>query len=144
MKTMILTVLVSGLLVGTANSDDAKNDQKKLQGKWIVTSAVLDGNEIPKDQVKGEITYKGDKYTWSSGDGQGGTGTYKLDPSKKPKALNAVPSDGPLKGQTIEHIYEVEGDNLKVCLALPGTKRPTEFKSEGGSGLWFFTYKRAK
>jgi uncharacterized protein (TIGR03067 family) len=63
---------------------------------------------------------------------------------KKPKQLDAVPSDGPIKGQTVEHIYEIEGDKLRICLALPGTNRPTQFKSEAGSGLWLFTYNRVK
>jgi uncharacterized protein (TIGR03067 family) len=144
MKTAILALFASSFLLGTDPTDDAKSDQKKLQGKWTVTSAVLDGNEIPKDQFKGTLVHTDNKYSWTSGEGQGGSGTFKLNPSKKPKAMDCVPSDGPLKGQTVEEIYEIDGDNLKICLALPGTQRPTEFKSDPGSGLWLFTYKRAK
>src|SRR6516162_2781008 len=117
MKYMIFAALTSSLL-GAGLSDDTKTDQKELQGKWIVTSAVLDGNEIPKDQIKGHLIHTGDKYTWATGDGQGGSGTFKLDPSKKPKTMDCVPSDGPLQGQTVEEIYEVNGDNLKICMAL--------------------------
>jgi uncharacterized protein (TIGR03067 family) len=140
MSATILTVCTVGLLLGA----DAKDDQKNLQGKWTVVSGVIDGNEIPKDQIKGYVKYLGEKYTWSAGDGQSGAGTFKLDPTKKPRALDAVPSDGPIKGQTVEEIYEIDGDTLKICFAMPGNKRPTEFKSDAGSGLWLFTYKRAK
>jgi uncharacterized protein (TIGR03067 family) len=144
MNAVLLTVVASGLLLGTDGKDDAaKADREKLQGKWKVTSGVIDGNAIPKGQLGGELNYKGDKYSWSFGD-QSGTGTFKLDPSKNPKQLDAVPGDGPAQGQTVEHIYEIDGDKLKLCFALPGTDRPKEFKSTAGSGLWLFTYKRAK
>jgi len=139
-QTKILLECTVGLLLGA----DAKDDQKKLQGKWMVTSGVIDGNEIPKDQIKGDVTYSGDKYTWTFGEADSGGGAFKIDPSKKPKAMDSVPSDGPVKGQTVEQIYEIDGDTLKVCFAMPGNKRPTEFKSAAGSGLWLFTYKRAK
>jgi uncharacterized protein (TIGR03067 family) len=129
---------------GSDAKDDAKNDQKNLQGKWTMTSGIIDGNEIPKSPTMGEVTYKGDKYEWKTGDGQSGSGTFKLDPTKKPKHMDSVPSDGPVAGQTVEEIYEIDGDSLKICLALPGTNRPTAFKSEAGSGIWLFTYKRAK
>ncbi len=58
--------------------------------------------------------------------------------------MDVVPSDGPAQGQTIEEIYELNGDKLKICLALPGNQRPTEFKAPEGSGRWLFTYKRAR
>ena len=142
MKTAFFIVLVSCLFLGGDGKDDATTDLKNIQGKWKVTSGVIDGNELPADQL-GELVYSGNKYTWKSGD-QSGAGTFKLDHSKKPKQLDAVPSDGPVKGQTVEHIYEIDGDKLRICLALPGTNRPTQFKSEAGSGLWLFTYKRVK
>jgi uncharacterized protein (TIGR03067 family) len=144
MKTVILTIFGIGLLLGADGKDDAKSDAKKLQGKWTMTSGVLDGNEIPKDQVKGEIVFKDNKYTWATGDGQSGSGTFTIDPSKKPKFMDSVPSDGPAQGQTIEEIYDVDGDSLKICMALPGNKRPTAFKAEAGSNFWLFTYKRPK
>jgi uncharacterized protein (TIGR03067 family) len=140
MKKKVLLVLAVGLLLGA----EGKDDQKKLQGKWILTSAVINGNEVPKDQVKGELVFKGDKYSYTSGDGQKGEGTFKIDPSKKPRTMDAVPADGPVKGQTVEEIYEVDGDTLKLCLVAPGGKRPTDFKAEAGSGRMLFTYKRAK
>jgi uncharacterized protein (TIGR03067 family) len=138
------TVLALGLCLGAFAKDDAEQDQKMLQGKWMLTSAVLNGTEVPKDDIKGELVFKENKYSYTAGDGQAGAGTFKLDPSKKPKQLDAVPSEGDAKGQTFEEIYEIDGDSLKLCLALPGTKRPTDFKSEAGSLHMLFIYKRAK
>jgi uncharacterized protein (TIGR03067 family) len=144
MGTKLLVVLASGLLLGADGADQAKADKEKLQGKWLVTSGVMDGIEIPKDQIKGDLVFKDNTYTYTVGDTESGGGTFKLDPSKKPKVMDSVPSDGPVKGQIIEEIYEIDGDNLKICLALPGSKRPTEFKAPEGSGRWLFTYKRMK
>jgi uncharacterized protein (TIGR03067 family) len=142
MKTLVLIAL--GLFVGSDAKEDAKNDQKNLQGKWTMTSGVIDGNELPKAESLGELVFKDNRYSWKSGDGQSGAGTFKLDASKKPRYMDSVPDDGPVKGQKVEEIYELDGDNLKICMALPGTNRPAAFKSETGSGLWLFTYKRAK
>jgi len=38
-------------------------------------------------------------------------------------------TDGPNKGKSVLVIYELSCDSLKVCYALTGTKRPTEFKA---------------
>jgi uncharacterized protein (TIGR03067 family) len=145
MGPKLLLVLASGLLLGTNGEDQAKGDLEKLQGKWVLTSGVMDGNEIPKDQLKGELIFKGDKYSYTAGDDSGG-GKFTINASKKPKTMDAVPAEGPAQGQTVQEIYELTGDNLKICLVLPGpeAKRPTEFKAEAGSGRWLFTYKRAK
>jgi uncharacterized protein (TIGR03067 family) len=143
MNCIILAALASAVL-GATPIDDTKTDQKELQGKWIVTSGVIDGNAIPKDQIKGHLTHNGEKYTWSAGGDQKGSGKFKIDSSKKPKTMDCVPADGPLEGQTVEEIYELNGDTLKICFAFPGNPRPTEFKSEAGSGRWLFTYRRAK
>jgi uncharacterized protein (TIGR03067 family) len=142
MKKLVLVLAVC-LLLGADKKEDVKKDQDKLQGTWTVVSAELDGNKLPQDQAKGELVFKGDKYSYSAG-GETGEGTYKIDPSKKPKTMDAVPADGPFKGQTVEEIYEVEGDELKICLATPGTKRPTDFTAAAGSNRMSFTYKRAK
>jgi uncharacterized protein (TIGR03067 family) len=58
--------------------------------------------------------------------------------------MDAAPSEGPAQGQTIEEIYELDGDKLKICLAMPGNKRPAEFKAPEVGGRWLFTNKRAK
>src|SRR5262249_37921661 len=131
MSSAIFVALAGGLLLGAGPKDNDQADVKKIQGKWTIASGVIDGNPIPN--LKGEVVYTGDKYHWKTGD-QSGKGTFRLDSAKHPKHLDAVPSDGPIQGQTVEHIYELNGDSLKLCLAMPGTPRPTEFKSEGGSG----------
>src|SRR5207253_6260991 len=71
-------------------------------------------------------------------------GNFKIDPTKKPKQSEATYTEGELKGKTVLGIYEVDGDNMRICSALPGKDRPTEFSSKEGSGHALITYKREK
>ena len=41
-------------------------------------------------------------------------------------------------------IYEIDGDNYKVCFAPPGKDRPKEFSSKGDEGLTLSVWKKAK
>lgn len=59
--------------------------------------------------------------------------TFKLDPSKSPKTLDATVAEGLNKGAVILGIYEVSADTLKVCFDPDGKKRPTDFKAASGS-----------
>jgi uncharacterized protein (TIGR03067 family) len=69
----------------------------------------------------------------------------KIDPSKTPKTIDLVPLEEPNKGEVIEGIYQLDGDELKVC--IPNQKmesRPTELKSPKGSSLVLMSLKRSK
>ena len=41
-------------------------------------------------------------------------------------------------------IYELNGDTLRICYDLSGSKRPTEFKTAAGTKLYLVTYNRKK
>ena len=54
------------------------------------------------------------------------------------------PLSGNFKGKTVLGIYQVEGEELKICLPKQGDKeRPSDFKSPEGSDLAFMTFKRS-
>jgi uncharacterized protein (TIGR03067 family) len=69
-------------------------------------------------------------------------GTSRIDPAKRPKAIDLTPTEGEHKGQTARGIYEVEGDTLKICFAEPDKPRPTEFTGKTEATLAVF--KRGK
>jgi uncharacterized protein (TIGR03067 family) len=71
-------------------------------------------------------------------------GTYTLDEAARPKGMTITGTEGPNKGKTFPAIYELQGDTLRLCYDLSGTKRPTEFKSSAGTELFLVTYTRAK
>jgi len=144
MRGKLLMTFAALLFLAADSKDDVKKDLDQLRGTWTLTSGEIDGNKLPEDQVKGELVMKEASYSWTAAGGDKGGGKFKIDPTKKPKHMDSVPNDGPAEGQTVEEIYEVEGDTLKICFALPPAKRPTEFTAPAGSGRWLFTYKRKK
>jgi uncharacterized protein (TIGR03067 family) len=74
-----------------------------------------------------------------------GSFTFKIDPGKKPKAIDIVALDGPLKGKAVQGIYEVTGDGLKLCFPIrEGKSRPKEFESPEGLGYGLFVLVRNK
>jgi len=71
--------------------------------------------------------------------------TYKLDPSKKPKAIDITNLDGKDGKDTTLGIYELDDDNLKLCWSEKDPEhRPTKFASDEGSGQTMVVFKREK
>jgi uncharacterized protein (TIGR03067 family) len=143
----MLVILFCGLPVGAVADDkgDADKDVKEPQGVWTFESQVVDGKETPADRVKTMTsTIEGGKYAVRRGDELVQAGTYIVDPSKSPKAIDMTVGEGPGKGTVMLGIYAFDGGMLKVCFDPTGKKRPTEFKSEAGSGLVLSSHKRAK
>ena len=66
-------------------------------------------------------------------------GTIKLDASQKPAALDFIPTQG-----TTLAIYQFDGDKLKTCVAVPGGKRPREFRTKDGSTDTLIVYEKVK
>jgi uncharacterized protein (TIGR03067 family) len=61
-------------------------------------------------------------------------GTFKVDPTRRPKQVEVTLTEGPDKGETCLGIYEFKGGTCTGCLARPGgRKRPTKFTSEEGT-----------
>jgi uncharacterized protein (TIGR03067 family) len=143
MRTKLFAMAVVVLcLAADSPKDAAKKDQEKLQGDWVLASGERDGEQLPEDLIKSlKRTVTGDKSVVTR-DGQAvATGTFTLDPSKKPKAI-----DFKLEGmdQPIHGIYDLDGDTFKLCYAAPGEERPKEFATKAGTGHTLAVWKKAK
>jgi uncharacterized protein (TIGR03067 family) len=139
-RLVTATVFILVFLTATLRGQDAKKELDKLQGTWSVTAMEMDENQVPPDSVKGTVTFKGDLMVVAGLSPKPAEHKVKLDPSKKPKSLD-VTNDG--KGKL--GIYQLEGDEMKVCLPIGRrTERPTEFKSAKGSNLVIMTLERSK
>jgi uncharacterized protein (TIGR03067 family) len=128
----------------TAHADDAK-DAENIIGKWSVVRGERNGDALPEDQVKElKLTFGKEMLTLSSPEGEK-EATVKLDPTKKPKTIDVIPKDGPRKGQLLRGIYELKGDELRLCMSdSEQSERPTEFKSPNGSSFVLLSLKRDK
>jgi uncharacterized protein (TIGR03067 family) len=69
---------------------------------------------------------------------------YTIDPTKKPKTIDYMMTEGFTKGKTQLGIYELTGDTVKFCFAAPGKDRPTEFTAKEGSQYTLSVWKRDK
>lgn len=142
---MGIVVLAVGALIA-AEAEDAKKDLEKLQGTWLLVAGERDGKEFTEEEVKKtKLFIKGDTFRIpESAVATSQDGTIKIDPSKKPKEMDATTGSGPDKGKTWQGLYELDGDTYKVCFAPPGKDRPKEFSSKAGSGHLLQVWKREK
>jgi uncharacterized protein (TIGR03067 family) len=135
--TLLGTLLMAAFGEAIARADDkadVEKELKKIEGTWMFESVETGGKVLPAAQFEGmTITFKGDKYAVKKGEEVIEAATQKLDPSKLPKTLDAVVTEGPNKGAVILGIYEISGDTLKVCFDPEGKSRPTEFKTGSGA-----------
>ncbi len=115
-----------------------------MEGTWKVESAEAGGKPVESEELKAIIVkITGERYELTSKD-KVDAGTLKLDETKKPKTMDATDTEGDDSGKVVKAIYELTGDTLKVCYALDGGERPTEFATKEGSSVLMLTYKREK
>jgi uncharacterized protein (TIGR03067 family) len=145
MRLHAMMAVAAGLLIAADAPKDqsAESDRDRLQGTWTLISAVRDGKPLAEDEAKRTtIVFAGDRFRFprEAADATSQRGTLKIDPTKRPKQMDATSPTG----EVSPGIYEVEGDDYRVCFAPPGQERPTAFGSEPGSGTIYQVWKRAK
>lgn len=142
----VLAVLAVGVLgVAVARAEkNADKELKKYTGSWLAVAVEHDGTKAPEEEVKKvKLTVDGEKYIFHVRD-MVIEGTHKLDPTKKPKQIDAVRSKGPDAGKTLKGIYELDDKTFKVCFGAAGKDRPTEFATKEGDGRRLLTFERKK
>src|SRR4051812_41363706 len=120
LRTALLTAILS---LAPARAGEATGDLRKMQGDWVVESYLDDGKERAVAARKGlRLSVKGDRSIPKVGTTTL-TGTYALDESKKPRAIDITLTGGPDKGKKKLGIYAFKGDLLHFCLAPTGSPR---------------------
>lgn len=125
---------------------DAKKDLQQMDGSWAVTIHEKDGVKTPDEvnqKLKMRLVVKDGKYVVFSDDKEVTRGSIKLNAAKKPREIDAT-DEGSSKGTVLKGIYELSGDEMKVCFGAPGEERPKEFKTSEKSQSVLLGYKRAK
>jgi uncharacterized protein (TIGR03067 family) len=147
MKQLLGVLLLAGaaLALGADDKKDepVKDELKKLEGTWMLVSSEHNGEKAPADAIKNaKAVVKGDKVTLSVDGKEIMEITMTVDPTKKPKTIDATATSGQDKGKKSVGIYELDGDNFKICYAEK--ERPKEFSAKKDSGCTLDTYKREK
>ena len=150
MRSHVLLLLAISPVLGAEpqKQDAVTQEQKRLQGTWLLVGREFDGEKATKDTIadlggkwvvfegKVSVAYKKDL------DSRGWT--FKLDPAAKPKAVDLTAADGNDKGQVFLGVYELKGDKLRVCYGSPKGKRPTGFDTKKDDGHVCLEFERAK
>ena len=119
-----------------------RHDLDLLQGTWTVTALESDGQKMPAAMLAdARIAIKGSRFT-STGMGAVYKGTLELDEAASPRQLTMKFDDGPEKGNSNPCIYQLDGNNWKLCLATRGAVRPSSFATTPGSGFALETLTR--
>jgi uncharacterized protein (TIGR03067 family) len=143
MRVTVLLLAVALPAAAGGKDDAVKAELGRLKGAWQATAVEQDGKRATDDVAKQmRLVFDGEELTVFAGDTVLMRGAAQLDPGAKPKALTLASTAGRLKGQTVEGIYELDGDALTVCLGPPGGPRPAGFKS--GKDQPLVVCKRAK
>jgi uncharacterized protein (TIGR03067 family) len=130
---------------GAAREAAVKEEMKHLNGVWDRVSYTVDGKEFPLPEGKKLHTVIQDgKFTSKLDDKVIGGGTFTIDPTAKTPTIDLVYDAGDNKGKTFLAIYELKGDDLRVCGVPPGKERPTELASKEGTGHALGVFKRVK
>jgi uncharacterized protein (TIGR03067 family) len=140
--------LLTVVLAVAAPAEDTKKDEELIQGTWVFVSREMLGKKTPDAELRaaGKVIIKDGTMTNDDGKKKE-TVPYKLDPSKKPKAIDLTfdALDGGGGKETYRAIYELDGDTLKICWSEKAPDhRPTKFASDEGSAQTMIVFKREK
>jgi uncharacterized protein (TIGR03067 family) len=145
MKKHFLLVVGVAFLAADDAQDEVKKEHARFEGTWKWVSIEMEQMKLSADALKHpRLKLMGDKFTVSEENNATFGGTFKVDPSKKPKTIDVTFTDGPEKGKTALGIYELEGDTYKVITDPAGKSRPTEFAVKPGSRHVLQVLKREK
>ena len=145
MKMVWLTYALTTLVCVGAQTKIAlnMNGTNELEGKWACVSAVVDGQQLPKETVGLlRLTLTRDRYKTEKGSDVLFDSTYTVDTAKTPRQINMIGTEGNLKGKEAQGIYLLEGGTLRICYTMPGDRRPEKFESPSGSKAYLVVWKR--
>jgi uncharacterized protein (TIGR03067 family) len=140
----VATVIFVALAV-QGDADAIKKEMAKLEGEWSMVSGEIDGTAMPKEYLKDAKRVAKDGETTVTIAGRTFMkAKFTVDPTKKPKAIDYVFTEGPNKDMKSLGIYEIDGDTVKFCFAKPGKDRPADFTTKEGSERTLSVWKREK
>ena len=143
--TVLLAITVAGSLSADATDPLVQKTLKILAGEWETVSMARNGKSLPvPDGGKRRVIIREDKFTVVLDGKTSGTGSFVLDPAKKPMAIDIKLNLSDGKEAKYLGVIEVSDQEHRICWADPGKDRPTKFGAVEGSGHTLATYRRVK
>jgi RNA polymerase sigma factor (sigma-70 family) len=120
--------------------DKPREDKDLIQGIWDVIGVETEGKAQDTSEKKAVWEFTGNR-VYLLEDGSEEPGTFTLDPGKKPRTMDLLLT--PFVGDkvTVPCIYQLDGDNLKVCMGADGP-RPAALATRAGEKTMLLTLKR--
>lgn len=126
---------------GSVPASEVKSELDKLEGVWEVktfTKLGVEATDWVKDNSP-KLTFDGENYTWKAGNGSE-DGKFKFGSEGSLRTIDFSITSGNDKGKFQLGIYEVDGDDLKLCFAAPGTAdRPMKFASKANGAEYILS-----
>ena len=133
----------AGLIHSLREAASPQDDLAKFQGTWVAVAFEKEGVTTPEEHLGAvRLVIDGDRYRYSE-PGGGFEGRFRLDPTKRPKEIDSIPTTGEHRGKVAPGIYEIDGETHRVCFALPGSEdRPKALADSPGEGCRLYVMKK--
>ena len=145
MKQIRTMILVGCCLMGYFSFAWAgENPRDALQGCWVAQSLEVGGKAVPATEFKTLcFTFTDDRLIVRGNFRDDGLDecTYSVDVKPKPRHFEFTPSS---EKKPVVGIYDVKGDELKVCLRHGEGARPAQFATKADAGLVLVVFKKRK
>lgn len=143
MKNII--VFLALILAGCASLKNSISPQRSIIGQWRCLSATVDSKPLNDKKVSElRLTLTRDRYKTEDAKEVLFDSVYSINTAAIPAQITLIGTEGNLTGKEAKGIFEISGDLLLLCYAMPGKPRPTSFQSLPGSGAHFIVWKRNK
>lgn len=128
---------------GTMAGPPGGSDKDKLQGTWRFLTIAENGHStgVAEDEKSAVLVVRGDSWMHRGEGGNRVEATFRLNPDTAPKSVDF--RYGPT-GDAFQGIYELRGDDLRLCWDVTGRRRPTEFAAKKNDSQVLWTLKRGK
>lgn len=142
-NSLLLTLAVTASFGMARAGDNGAKEVKRLAGTWLGTAAEESGEKVQRaGDLK--VVFSNMELTFTDGKKTVMKGTFTVDTTGKPKAIDLKIASGQFEGQTVKGVYDLDGDVLKICFALPGLGRPKAVATTPGDGAVFLACQRQK
>ncbi len=107
---------------------------RALEGTWVFDYLEIDGNAIPATMSQtSRLLIDGDRFRTESPEATY-EGVFNINVEAQPHEIDIEFIAGPEAGNWNFGIFQLDGNQLELCLDLNGKPRPTEFLTSPGSG----------
>jgi uncharacterized protein (TIGR03067 family) len=107
---------------------------RKMEGTWAFRSLEVDGQPMPAAMsASSNLLLDGDRFRMESPEATY-DGIFTIDVEQEPHWIDIDFIEGPESGNRCEGLFQLDGDQLTICLGLAGSARPERFATTPGSG----------